>query len=234
MKRIGVFCWQEKRYGRVAIEINNMFMDGVDRAGAIPLVFPSVLKSYKLLDEFLSLVDGVIMTGGADVSPFLYGQEPIRELAEIQPHRDTSEIQIIQRIFDRKIPLLAVCRGMQLVNAYFGGSLYQDIYVQRENTLVHSPKIKGFEENFHKLFVEKGSHLYQVLGQETIVNSFHHQAIKELAPQFKVVARSSDGIIEGIEPLVCDHFFMGIQFHPEFTHHSDKFDEIFDYFVKGA
>lgn len=127
--------------------------------------------------------------------------------------------------------MLAVCRGLQLTNVVFGGTLYQDIYSQLKDVLVHSPKIDDFQENFHTIEIEKDSYLHEFYGDTAIVNSFHHQAIKDLAEGFKVVARSKDGIIEAVETM-DDHLFMGIQFHPEFLHHSELNQGLFNYFVK--
>lgn len=233
MKKIGILCWEEERFGRRLIEVNDLFVQGIEKAGAMPICFPSITDE-DLVKPFLSKVDGVVMTGGKDISPFLYGEEPIRELMEIQPKRDASELNFIREIFEEKIPLLAVCRGMQLVNVFKGGKLYQDIYSQRENSLVHSPKIEGYQENFHTIDIKEGSRLYDCIGDSVIVNSFHHQSIKQIGKDLEIVARAKDGIIEGIESKDPDHLFLGIQFHPEFYYHSNKFDRIFEYFVKEA
>lgn len=228
--KIGIISWDAVRYGRKSHELNYLFSLGLERAGAIPVVYP-VLNNHRLIDAFLDFVDGLVMIGGEDVTPFHYGEEPIRELGTIHFERDATEINAIKGAFKRKLPMLAVCRGLQLANVVKGGTLYQDIYTQLEDVLVHSPKIEDFQENFHTIKFEEDSLLYEFYGKSAVVNTFHHQAIKDLADGFKVVARSEDGIIEAVE-TTDNHMFMGIQFHPEFLHHSELNQGLFNYFVK--
>lgn len=229
-KKIGIISWDSIRHGRKSNELNYLFSLGLERAGAIPVVYP-VLNNNEMTERFLDFVDAIVMIGGEDVTPFYYKEEPIRELGTIHFERDATELKIIKGAFERKMPMLAVCRGLQLTNVVFGGTLYQDIYSQLKDVLVHSPKIDDFQENFHTIEIEKDSYLHDYYGDTAIVNSFHHQAIKDLAEGFKVVARSKDGIIEAVE-TIDDHLFMGIQFHPEFLHHSELNQGLFNYFVK--
>ncbi len=230
-KLIGISSWNGIRFGRVSDELNYDFARGIEKVGGIPVVFP-VLNDEEAIDSFLDYIDGLMLIGGEDISPFIYGEEPVRELHTINPERDRAETYFLRGAYERKLPVLAVCRGMQLANAVFGGTLYQDIYSQREKVLVHSPKIDGFEINYHTIDIDEGSLLYEIYGSQALVNSFHHQAIRELGAGFVVTARAKDGIVEAMERL-DDWPFLGVQFHPEFMTHNDKFTEIFRRFVES-
>ncbi|MDO5689758.1 MAG: gamma-glutamyl-gamma-aminobutyrate hydrolase family protein [Tissierellia bacterium] len=231
-KVIGIISWNTLRWGRLFDELNYNFVRGVEAAGGLPVLFP-VLNDTEAIDAFLDYVDALLIIGGEDIAPFAYGEEPHQKLHAINIERDGAETKIIRGAYQKKLPLLAVCRGMQLANVVFGGSLYQDIYSQREGLLVHSPRDKGFEVNYHTIEIEKGTFLHELYGETTVVNSFHHQAIKDLGEGFCVVARSKDGIIEAVG-RTDDWPYMGVQFHPEFMKHNDRFIEIFRRLVELA
>ena len=234
MKKIGILFWDEFRDGYQSHEINKTFIQAIENARGLAIGIPSVMYE-KEMDEYLAYVDGIVLTGGQDISPFLYGEEPLKETKDLNLKRDRSESAFIKKAFERKIPMLTVCRGMQLANVCFGGSLYQDIEKQRLGSLTHFQEPdpgQDFRHNYHTIEIEENSHLYKCLGSDHIVNSYHHQAIKDLANIFKVTARSKDRLIEAIETK-DDHFFIGIQFHPEFLEDSENFQGIFNYFIGG-
>lgn len=235
MKKIGILFWDEKRFGGPSYEMNKNLIYAVEEVGALPMGIPSVMDEEEM-DTYLSYLDGIILTGGEDIGPFLYGEDPRKELGKINIFRDRSEYAFIKKIFDKKMPCLALCRGMQMANIVKGGSLYQDIKSQKDEVLVHfldqNPEM-DFNYNFHRIEVEKGSILHKALGDTHIVNSYHHQAIKDLGQGLRVVARSSDGIIEGVELEDPDHYFTGVQFHPEFTEESEGFKKLFENFIGG-
>lgn len=234
MKKIGILYWDERRFGSRSHEMNKNFLYSIENAGGIPIGIPSVMKE-KEMDAYLDYVDGVVLTGGNDISPFLYGEDPIKETREINLERDKSEYKFIKKVFERKKPTLAVCRGMQMANVIFGGNLYQDIESQRKDSIIHDAvqdNENDFRKHFHSIKIEEGSHLFRCLGDSHVVNSYHHQAIKRLADVFKATAYSRDGIIEGIETK-DDHFFIGTQFHPEFSEDSIEYGIMFEYFVGG-
>lgn len=234
MKKIGILFWDEFREGSQSHEMNKSFIYAVEQSQAIPIGIPSVMTENEM-DNYLAILDGVIFTGGEDISPFLYGEEPILETKELNIKRDRSEYRFMEKVFERKVPAFAVCRGMQLANAVNGGNLYQDIPSQKPDSIIHLPNIsnpENFKKQYHSIDIKEGSHLAQVLGTSHIVNSYHHQGIKELAPCFDITAQAKDGIIEAVETK-NDHFFIGVQFHPEFTEDSDSFQNLFNYFVEG-
>lgn len=230
-KFIGIPCWLENRDNFISHEINNNFSKLILKSGGIPIIIPQI-NDENLLEEYINMVDALILVGGSDISPYLYNEGPCRYLENTSPIRDKVEIYLIEKAIERKIPIFGVCRGMQLLNIYFGGTLYQDIYSQCENVFNHSDREKMKIIYYHEIEIEKNSRLYDIYGPKLIVNSFHHQAIKDIAKDFKITAKSSDGIIEGME-YKKEQLIIGIQFHPEFPEHNENFYKIFDYFISN-
>ena len=175
------------------------------------------------------------MTGGEDIDPLkYYGEEPLRAQGEIVPYRDEFDCMLIKMAVEKGLPLLGICRGEQLLNVVFGGTLYQDIPSQAKDSYVKHRQQAPSSYGTHSISIEKGSILNKVLGTErAVVNSFHHQAVKDPAPGFKVIARAADGIIEGIQ---MNEKVFGLQFHPEgfVANGDDTFLPIFQYFVEKA
>ena len=212
------------------------YVESVIRAGGIPLVLPITLDP-AIMARMLDCVDAVIMTGGEDIDPLKwFGEEPIPGMGEIVPARDSFDIALIRMAVGRGLPLLGICRGHQLLNVAFGGSLYQDIPSQVKGSNVkHSQKAPRFYGT-HTINIEKGSLLNKQIGLEKVaVNSYHHQAVKDVAPGYKVTARSVDGIVEAMEKIGSTKVF-SVQFHPEgFTASNiDTFLGIFQHLVKEA
>lgn len=190
------------------------YFTSILKAGGTPIILPPTTDSSTLINQ-LEVLDGLVLTGGADINPLHLGEEPIKELHNINPHRDRQEWLLARLAADRQIPLLGICRGAQLMNAAFGGRLYQDIYVQREEAcLKHSQDLpRGYAS--HTVSLEADSLLHRLFQHETLpVNSFHHQAIKEAAPGFRVTARAKDGVVEAIESTEGKSM-LGVQWHPE-------------------
>ncbi len=230
-KYIGIPCWTENRNGLLHHEINNQFSEMVLKAGGVPIILPQVVEE-QILDEYLDMIDGLLLVGGSDIAPYTYKEGNSRYLESVRPIRDESEIKLLDKAVSRNMPILAVCRGMQLVNIYFGGDLYQDIYSQIEKVDNHSDREKKGIVYYHKINIEENSRMYNIFGKELLVNSFHHQAIRKLAKDFKATSYSYDNLIESIE-YTKEQFIMGIQFHPEFPQHNKEFYKIFDYFISN-
>ncbi len=198
------------------ITVNETYTKAVLRAGGIPLVLPQVEDSLTAA-VILQAVDGLILSGGEDINPLWYDAQPQYGLGEVNPTRDGSEMFWLKVAHNRKLPVLGICRGEQLINVFYGGTLYQDLPTEfKGNPINHSQSFDGTTPS-HLIYIVKGSHFSRLLNERdsAYVNSFHHQAVKELAPGFKVVAQAPDGVVEGIEGLP-DLNVIAVQFHPEF------------------
>ncbi|PMB03901.1 gamma-glutamyl-gamma-aminobutyrate hydrolase [Fischerella thermalis CCMEE 5273] len=159
-------------------------------------------------------IDGLLLTGGNDIDPFLFGEEPLPGLGEIEPERDRVEIALIREMVQLRKPILAICRGCQILAIALGGDMYQDLYSQRQQTLQHSQRAPR-SHPFHSIRIHEGTRLHQLAGSVTAkVNSFHHQAVRNLPDSCMVAATAPDGVVEAFEGK-GNSFVMGVQWHPE-------------------
>lgn len=231
--KIGI-AWRKDFVNKKYSESLQVYIDGVEKAGGIAVILPKVTgeEEAKLL---LESIDGLIMTGGEDVDPSYYGEKPHRNLEKINSKRDTSDYWLITAALKEDIPMLATCRGLQMLNVVCGGTLYQDIPTQYKTNIIHrDPKKKNFV--YHEIKIKRDSHLYNIVESEDLtVNSWHHQCIKNLGGNLDVVAIAPDGIIEAVEYKGAT-FVEALQFHPEWhVHDGDKeFIEFFKALVKYA
>lgn len=189
-------------------------IDSITAAGGVPLVLPNLTDKGQA-EQIAAQLDGLLVTGGGDIDPTLFGEEPHPGLGVITPARDVFEINLIREMMKEGKPVLAICRGCQILNIAAGGDMYQDIYSQIGRQLLqHSQKAPRSHAS-HYINVAEGSLLKQITNQEKYkVNSYHHQAVRNLAPEFYVSACSSDGITEAFESR--EHpFVIGVQWHPE-------------------
>ena len=190
------------------------YIDAVEAAGGIPVIIP-IMTDKAALSAILDKVDGILMTGGEDIDPHFFGEEPIPELGEVNAPRDTFDVLLCQMTVAAKKPMLAICRGMQVLNVAFGGTLWQDIPSQLTASSVYHKAPEG-ETALHPIEVASGSVLAKILPPEAYeTNSFHHQAVKDVAEGFVVNAVAADGVIEGIERFASGDRILAVQFHPE-------------------
>ena len=200
-------------YNQETCTLAEGYYQSVLKAGGIPFIIPPFYETDRL-GELLDRLDGVIFSGGGDINPLLLGEEPVKELHSITPERDQQELLLARLAYDRQIPMLGICKGIQIINAAFGGTLYQDIHTQMEGVRIKHCQDQDRRYPSHQVSITKGSILEKLFGTELAVNSFHHQACKEPAPGLKVTAMSSDGVIEAIESNEFKSI-MGVQWHPE-------------------
>jgi putative glutamine amidotransferase len=218
--------------GRERSFVGHDYIRAVQQSGGVPLVLPIISDESVILQQ-LELIDGLLLSGGYDVQPVFYGEEPLPLLEEICPQRDVYEMALIKGAHQAGKPILGVCRGLQLLNVAFGGTLYQDLSQHSVSVLQHSQKAK-VEVATHTVDIMDSTLLRDVFNQSNLrTNSFHHQAVKQLAPGFRANAKASDGIIEGIEKE--DAFVLGVQWHPElmFEQHPCML-RLFQAFVEAA
>jgi putative glutamine amidotransferase len=181
------------------------------------------------------MIDGLVLSGGSDVDPHYFGEEPHPKIGNITPERDKTEFLLTKAMLKRNKPILAICRGIQILNVAAGGKLYQDIASQYEGELIQHSQKAPRSYLAHSVQVTPGSLLAKSAGSESFrVNTFHHQAVSTVAPGFEVTAVASDGIIEGIESADY-HFALGVQWHPESSYDEDIISRnIFAAFIKAC
>jgi putative glutamine amidotransferase len=211
---VAVTATSEIARGAMRTRLNSAYVEAVEAAGLIPLI-TSPLSDPSLAAELLDRVDGLVLTGGEDVDPRHYGAR--RHAATEPPHaaRDAWELALVAAARRTAAPVLAICRGMQLLNVALGGTLVQDLPSERPGPIRHAdPSARS--ERVHAAAVDEGSRLAQAMGAATIgVNSSHHQAIDRVAGGLRIVARSEDGVIEAVESAGDGWWLLGAQWHPE-------------------
>jgi putative glutamine amidotransferase len=220
--------------GQEKIYVNRDYITALEQAGAIPILLPMTSKQ-ELIRAHIQLVDGILISGGYDLHPFTYGEEPHPKLEEVCPERDHYEIEVVQVAASLKKPILGICRGLQLMNVAFGGSLYQDMSLHQPKTTLQHWQKGPIDMEYHTVTIETHTKLYTIVGEKQLVtNTFHHQAIHRLATCFQVSARSFDQVIEAIESPEAD-FLIGVQWHPEkMIHQSSPMRKLFKAFVEAA
>jgi putative glutamine amidotransferase len=200
-----------------------------------------VLEPSASVEEALAGIDGLLLTGGEDVDPARYGQPTHASVTDVDPARDEHEIGLIAAARARDLPIFAICRGIQVLNVACGGTLVQDIPSQIENALDHAltvPPHRAFDYA-HDVWIEDDSLLARLMQERlgdsdsVAVNSRHHQAIRQVAPGFRVVATAPDGIIEAIEDPASG-FCLGVQWHPENFWRTGEFRPLFEGFLEAA
>lgn len=196
--------------------VNEDYVNSVIQNGGIPVIIP-VSDVAEVLDSYIDKIDALILSGGHDVCSMNYNEEPCPKMGDIFPERDKFDFALLERAEKKRIPILGICRGAQVINVYHGGSLYQDV------SMCDTAAVKHWQGHFpeqvtHSVDIVDDSLLHRIVKvNRVMVNSFHHQIMKNVAPDFNVVARAADGVIEAIEhkdyPML-----IGVQWHPEMMH----------------
>ena len=210
---IGLTCSYEKNESTDRIFIMHGYLETIRHFGGIPVILPAE-GSREELEFLVDQCDGILLTGGDDIDPAAFGEEVWNDTVNLTPVRDERETWVCEFAEKRKLPMLGICRGIQMMNVYFGGSLYQDIPSQLETEVKHRME-EPYHRSCHNCVLEKNSPMYELIGEETIgVNSHHHQSVKAVAPGFEVMGRCEDGVIEAIY-APGERFLWGVQWHPE-------------------
>ncbi len=196
--------------------VSSVVCEAIQDAGGVPVILP-ITKSNENVGAMLDRVDALVVVGGPDIDPARYGEEPIPELGTIDRKRDEFDETLIKEAIKRELPILAIQRGLQMVNVLFGGTLYQDISTcYPPFTDADGKPIRIFHsDSDHPISIEKNSRLYQIIGEETVtVRSVHHQAVKKVANGFQAVAFAPDGLVEAIESDTYPKI-IAVQWNPE-------------------
>jgi putative glutamine amidotransferase len=229
------------RYG-----MNRTYFDAIRRAGGVPIPLapgdPAEMEFYlnpQSNDAGGAILDGLCLAGGGDPDPALYGETRRPGCEDPEPQRDAMEMALLRAARPGRLPILAICRGIQILNVAWGGTLIQDIERERPGALAHS-HVKGLPRSHlaHEIRIEEDSRLHDLLGAAVHpVNSLHHQALDRLAPELRVSARAGDGIIEAVElrpPADRERFLIGVQFHPEDLTEHASIRRLFAAFVEAG
>ncbi len=216
---------EENKY----LQLAQYYTNAITQRGAIPIIVP-ITDDTAVLDAYLKEADGVLISGGVDVDPAFYGEVKKETCKFTHRLQDDTGLYLLKYAIENKLPVFGICRGLQLINVFFGGTLYQDINTEIPEVLEHNPDTEDSVLS-HDVRVERNSLLHRITEVETLsVNTVHHQAIKVLGKGLIVNAKSTDGIIEAVEG---PNGLIAVQWHPEVLqashiHHA----KIFDYFIK--
>jgi putative glutamine amidotransferase len=217
--------------------VQKSYTDAILFAGGLPVLIPSDIKENGWKD-LVNRLDGILFPGGGDIAIEYFHGTPHPAVYGIEAARDAIELGLVREAIAAKVPFLGICRGLQIVNVAMGGTLYTHIPDQLPHALVHDypgdDSIKSRTALLHPVSIEAGSHLAKVLNKtELLVNSLHHQGIKDVAPDAMVVAHAPDGLVEGIE-LPEHPFGMAVQWHPEWLTDQEPIRCLFKAFVDAA
>lgn len=214
-------------------KVQSAYINAIEQSGGFPILLPYV-KETDTIEGFVNLCDGFLFTGGADLAPQRYGEHPKATCGATECNRDELEFKVFQKVIGTSKPILAICRGTQLVNVALGGKLYQDIPSEIPTQISHRQCEPKFSPS-HSIKVLQNTPLFNLMEKERIsANSFHHQAIKTLGEGLKVMALADDDIIEAIY-LTGERYLRAYQWHPERLCETDAHNRlIFDDFIKAC
>lgn len=231
---IGVTTFIDDKANNKLSSLNYNYINSIILAGGIPVLIP-IIEDEEDINRFTDIVDGILFTGGGDISPLYFGENPTGKINSISTRRDFIELKLFKKAWEKNMPMLGICRGLQLINVALGGTLYQDIDSQFEGVLGHHPNDILRDELYHTVKLKEGSSLFDIFKTDEIgVNSFHHQAIKQLGKGLTISALSCEGIIEGVEAN-DKRFVVGVQWHPEaLTVRYPEFQKLFYAFINSC
>lgn len=237
--RIGISTFYDPQARSDYSAVNKNYIASILRGGGLPFPIP-VCPEAAMAAAYVEAVDGLLLSGGKDIDPAFYNEEPALGLGQMDAERDAWELALFAEASRAGIPIFGICRGHQLINVAMGGSLFQDLDRARPEagpmTLPHYPKDFPMDRLYHHIDVEKDSLLRRVFGKTRLrVNSFHHQAVKVLAPGLRATAAAADGVLEGFESTDGSRFILGVQFHPEaLTAKFPEFIPLFNAFIEAC
>ncbi|WP_044642422.1 gamma-glutamyl-gamma-aminobutyrate hydrolase family protein [Risungbinella massiliensis] len=201
-------------YADHQLQLNRDYHDAVVKSGGTPIILPLLTDSVRL-GSLADQLDGLILTGGFDINPLYFGEEPAAKLGDVSPERDSFELAFLNEFYPTGKPILAICRGLQVLNVFLGGTLYQDLPNQYPDSIQHSQKAPR-HHCAHSVLLKPNSILAKSFQQEKIfVNTYHHQSIKKIASSLEQIGNATDGVIEAVESSDKKRYLVGVQWHPE-------------------
>ena len=204
------------------------YPDAIWDAGGVAIMLPCAHDT-ETCEQIVSMLDGLLVPGGADIDPALYGEEVRPVCGKFNRSEDNYDIALIKEALKQGKTILATCRGLQIINVLFGGTLYQDIPTQYETDIIHAMG-ENYAENYHPVKLDPNCKLAEVLGNcEVKANTSHHQCVKDLGHGLKIVGRAPDGIVEAIENE--DASIIAVQWHPERMQDMEMYRNLFKYFI---
>jgi putative glutamine amidotransferase len=234
--RIGITTHADSKPRAVYAAVSEHYIHSISAAGGLPFLLPTAPAEEDCI-PYLDALDGLLFTGGGDVSPVLFGQEPSRQVVSMSLARDQFEIALFRMAHAGGMPVMGICRGHQLINIAMGGDIYQDIPAALPDAGGHFQATDGNDEPYHHVdILDEGSRLFAAFGGRRIwTNSYHHQAVNRLAPGLRPTARAPDGILEAYEDDGSGGVILCVQFHPEgMTRRFPVFVRLFGELVKAA
>lgn len=204
-----VICgiYDQKQY------VADSYVQVIKSVGGLPIILP-IVKSKSIIREYISLCDGFLFCGGGDITPLLFGQEPVFGIGKTDIALDLFQIRLMKSVIESQKPLLAICRGMQILNVACGGTIIQDLAQTDLELINHMQSSISRKDISHRVFIKPKTKLQKILGDFVYTNSFHHQAIDRLGSNLIISGTTGDNIVEAIE-MPSSPFVMGVQWHPE-------------------
>jgi len=231
---IGISTNQSKNvYGQPTVALMQSYVNAIMQAGGVPVLIPSMIHEDGW-DALYARLDGILLSGGADIAIEHFSGEPHPRVEGVDPERDSIEIKMVQAAAEDGKPFLGICRGAQAVNVGLGGTLYTHIPDQVPNALDHAYPGNRRTVLVHEVKLEEGTHIAEVMGEPILqVNSLHHQGLKDIAPALRVTGYAPDGLVEAVE--LPDHpFGIAVQWHPEWLTDQEPTRNLFRKFVEAA
>lgn len=233
---IGITTFNERREKGRYNAINYDYIKSIREVGGIPFIIP-LDEDKDNISDYIEIIDGLVLSGGEDINPKYFGEEPNLNIGEIDGNRDKFEFELFRKAIQKNIPVLGICRGLQVINVAMGGSVYQDIDTQVENVILHHFKGVSRQEMTHKVFLKKDTIFSKIFNNKEYIytNSFHHQSIKKVGKNLEVLGYTADNLVEAlISKEYPQNLILGVQFHPENLTKIDNFSKIFQLFINFA
>ncbi|HEX3022987.1 MAG TPA: gamma-glutamyl-gamma-aminobutyrate hydrolase family protein [Lachnospiraceae bacterium] len=194
------------------IYVNDEYIISMEKIGAVPVMIP-VVTTLDILDIYIDMCDGFLFTGGVDINPIHFKKGPHRKLGTVNNKLDNFQIILMKKVISSGKPFLAICRGIQLLSVVLGGTLYQDLDEVPGTSLLHEQKSERYC-GIHQVYFQPDSKLYEIFGESTFVNSYHHQCVASPGRNVHITGKTSDNVVEAVE-LANYNFGIGVQWHPE-------------------